>query len=713
MDSKTIKITVKCLDSSNFSFDVSPQLTVKEFKEFIQSDVSIPADSQRMIYCGRVLKDDQRLEQHDLNGKAIHLVQRPPPTTLTGDEDRGRDSPPPHHTRRRAGGPNVRHTAFRLGGNLPPSLNLPSSSQMRASTAQRMFNGARSVIHRIGVRDDDEQNPLDFSVSDLGNRYSETIAHSVEVEIPMGNATNQDAQAAVSAALAAVAQSMGIPGIQGASAVPIPGMEGVPQNPNVIGLDIPGVFIEMRNGEVNNRRESNGNTQNREQRNPQQHEQPQDNPTRGGSQTRDPTPPAPSSETPLRGSRQPRVGVMADLVEDLQSVQDLLRPHVDQVRTLLRNDPVFASREEELEAQHVFRRVSEAFHYLAHGYHALSDLMVDFRRAPPRNLYGVPYLVQSMAVVQGVIPVQAEIQIRANTNHQSGEPAREGSVPPSAPTGPPPPSESFNPMQNISFTPDEGANAPSRDTPRAGSGGFTFRAASQPFRANLANILSGNRAPRPAISTNIANLFGSLFRGAVPGGQSGGPTRPSSQVRGQTPPLSQQPPSSQSQGLRPVPPAVPISSVAPGNASTFDEFLSCNSHHLMNRRERSTRTPSTRSPSNAEPMDFDPDLTPISSSLQPQPWHSRVPEPWIHVISQDVLSLSAIYSRRPSFSMDYVEEMPPAYRRNFAPLEVIPPSTNTVPVNEDIRGSDGMEVDMEVSSGAGKSVDHRDSDEDL
>ncbi|KAG8229629.1 hypothetical protein J437_LFUL002354, partial [Ladona fulva] len=85
-----IELTVKTLDSQNHKFSVQDDITVKQFKDKIAETINVPADSQRLIYCGRVLQDDKNLNEYDVNGKVIHLVQRAPPQATSANSNNGR-----------------------------------------------------------------------------------------------------------------------------------------------------------------------------------------------------------------------------------------------------------------------------------------------------------------------------------------------------------------------------------------------------------------------------------------------------------------------------------------------------------------------------------------------------------------------------------------------------------------------------------------------
>ncbi len=82
-----IRLTVKTLDSRNHEFsDVAEDVTVGAFKTQTASVVGIAKESQRLIYCSRMLQD-KKLRDYGVDGKVVHLVQRTPPAGAGSKEE--------------------------------------------------------------------------------------------------------------------------------------------------------------------------------------------------------------------------------------------------------------------------------------------------------------------------------------------------------------------------------------------------------------------------------------------------------------------------------------------------------------------------------------------------------------------------------------------------------------------------------------------------
>ncbi|XP_020681796.1 large proline-rich protein BAG6 isoform X2 [Dendrobium catenatum] len=84
----TIGINIKTLDSRTFSLRVNKNIPVPDLKEMIVTTIGVPPEQQRLIYRGKVLKDEQLLsELHMEDGDTLHLVLRQPtlsqPTSST------------------------------------------------------------------------------------------------------------------------------------------------------------------------------------------------------------------------------------------------------------------------------------------------------------------------------------------------------------------------------------------------------------------------------------------------------------------------------------------------------------------------------------------------------------------------------------------------------------------------------------------------------
>ncbi|XP_010534053.1 PREDICTED: large proline-rich protein BAG6 isoform X9 [Tarenaya hassleriana] len=73
----TLELNIKTLDSQTYTFKANKNMLVSLFKEKIANEVGVPVGQQRLIFRGRVLKDDHPLSEYHLeNGHTLHLVVR-------------------------------------------------------------------------------------------------------------------------------------------------------------------------------------------------------------------------------------------------------------------------------------------------------------------------------------------------------------------------------------------------------------------------------------------------------------------------------------------------------------------------------------------------------------------------------------------------------------------------------------------------------------
>lgn len=59
-----ISVTIKCSNADKIDIKCDSTLTVAEFKLVVSEKLNIPPDQQRLIYKGRILKDESTLEQY-------------------------------------------------------------------------------------------------------------------------------------------------------------------------------------------------------------------------------------------------------------------------------------------------------------------------------------------------------------------------------------------------------------------------------------------------------------------------------------------------------------------------------------------------------------------------------------------------------------------------------------------------------------------------
>lgn len=58
---EVVAVNVRCSNGSKFSVRTSLESTVESFKALVSQSCDVPANQQRLIYKGRILKDDQTL----------------------------------------------------------------------------------------------------------------------------------------------------------------------------------------------------------------------------------------------------------------------------------------------------------------------------------------------------------------------------------------------------------------------------------------------------------------------------------------------------------------------------------------------------------------------------------------------------------------------------------------------------------------------------
>lgn len=74
--SEEVNVNIRCSNGSKFSVKTSLESSVGEFKGLLAQNCDVPAEQQRLIYKGRILKDDQTLVSYGLQADhTVHMVR--------------------------------------------------------------------------------------------------------------------------------------------------------------------------------------------------------------------------------------------------------------------------------------------------------------------------------------------------------------------------------------------------------------------------------------------------------------------------------------------------------------------------------------------------------------------------------------------------------------------------------------------------------------
>ncbi|PON66245.1 Ubiquilin [Parasponia andersonii] len=79
-----VAVNVRCSNGSKFTVRTSLESTVEAFKALLAQNCDVPVDQQRLIYKGRILKDDQTLHSYGLAADhTVHMVRGFSPAAST------------------------------------------------------------------------------------------------------------------------------------------------------------------------------------------------------------------------------------------------------------------------------------------------------------------------------------------------------------------------------------------------------------------------------------------------------------------------------------------------------------------------------------------------------------------------------------------------------------------------------------------------------
>ena len=79
-----LKIKASNGSTTEVEFESSSETTVAELKVAIETKLEIPASQQRLIFKGKILKDEGTLESYNIvSGESVHLVKGAAPAAAT------------------------------------------------------------------------------------------------------------------------------------------------------------------------------------------------------------------------------------------------------------------------------------------------------------------------------------------------------------------------------------------------------------------------------------------------------------------------------------------------------------------------------------------------------------------------------------------------------------------------------------------------------
>uniref|UniRef100_A0A7S4T0H8 Ubiquitin-like domain-containing protein n=1 Tax=Alexandrium monilatum TaxID=311494 RepID=A0A7S4T0H8_9DINO len=151
------EVSVKCIDGSTTKLEVPSDLRGSDVKELIAERLGVPMDRQRLIFRGRVLKDDDIVGQHiSENGLTLHMVQRPGPppgadaARSSAAQPAGGEGPAPPDGQPQPGQVHFQFTQAD-GGGIPLGMPQVDLSQVLGTVFGAVGRGAGLGVHAAPI----------------------------------------------------------------------------------------------------------------------------------------------------------------------------------------------------------------------------------------------------------------------------------------------------------------------------------------------------------------------------------------------------------------------------------------------------------------------------------------------------------------------------------------------------------------------------------